>query len=194
MKIIVFSNSLAVAAGAVPEVTAGADSAILRPGEPVFLSDDSAGADSWIVSAVRIGRLGTHIPAAAAEAYIDAHTLFHLLMPAGADAIPGPLWGLTDRTFSPGKWLSGSIAEGQSNLTATKSSLWHNQSLQTLESIIDITASTARSCVAAISKYSTLKTGDVLIFADLPAVFPARPDTRLTAALNGEQVLDFKIK
>lgn len=195
MKIIVFSNSRQVeASNALPVVTVGVDSAMLRPGEPVFLSDDTSGFNSWIVAAVRIGRLGTHIPLSVADAYIDGHTLFHLLVPASADFRPNELWGLTDRTFSPGRWIEGNLPDAASALDVRKSSLRGIQTIKNIDSGIDITSSTARACVSAISNFATLKTGDVLIFADSLAEFKAECDTRLEASFNGDNVLDIKIK
>jgi len=48
--------------------------------------------------------------------------------------------------------------------------------------------------ISYVSKFFTLKTGD-LIFTGTPSgVGPVSKDDRLTAMLEGEKVLDFKIK
>ncbi len=195
MKVVVFANSRAVAAkGAEPEIILGADSAILRPGEPVFLANDSSVGASRIVPAVRIGRLGTHIPFGAADAYIDAHTLIHLLVPQGDEAVPPTLWGISDRTFSPGKWLDGTLPDRPYEVKLEVAPLEKpdNSRLQTL--LCTLTRQTAGACVAAISKYCTLKTGDILLLADCPLEAEVMPDTLVAASLTNQKVLDLKIK
>lgn len=194
MKIVVLENSVDVERGAdALQVVLGADSALLRPGEPVF-TDDDAHWESWVVPAVRIGRLGIHIPERVAGSYIDAHALMHLLVPEGCDTLPGALWGLSDRAFSPGKWQEGNLPEGKQNIEVFTAPLADDAAVQRRVASVSLGASTAIAAVSAISRVATLKTGDIIVLADQPLRLPVTPDTRLRANLNQEMSLDIKIK
>ena len=94
MKIIVLSNAPELSGGAKPELIAGADSAILRHGEPVFLDGNTSSA--LYAPAFRIGKLGTHIPGKVASRYIDAYTIFHMLVPSGHNFMADTIWPLCD--------------------------------------------------------------------------------------------------
>lgn len=193
MKIVVLSNSRDVVSGnAAPQIVLGADSALLRAGEPVFLADTHSNWTSQIAPAVRIGRLGTHIPEAVALSYVDGHTLFHLLVDNNATARYNSLWGMTDRTFSPGQWLPGAF-ERPLPVQASLSQLRGEAKEITAEGETP-DSRTVAAAISALSKWCTFKTGDVIIFADNPIALPASPDSRIEAAIGNEQVLNLKIK
>lgn len=190
MKTIVLWNSDAIAGGATPDLSAGVDSAVLRHGEPLFV--DGATERSLVCPAVRIGRLGTHIPERVARSYADAMTVFHLLIPEPPVAAKTAAWGLADRTFAPGAFVP--LAEGVVEICAEKYPIAFGKNCsEGCYSTFD-TALTAPA-IAAISAICTLRTGDVIVFADHGLnMGPAMPDHFIDAEIDGEQVLHLKIK
>lgn len=195
MKIVLVENSAALADGRMaPHVVVGADSALLRMSEPVFLPDGTMAWSAMIVPALRIGRLGLHIPRAAALGYIDGHTLFHLLVPAAGIADKA-LWALSDRTFSPGRWLAGAFDEtADTSCTIETEDIYGTAAGRKEEMPLRVTAAQCADMVAAISRYSTLKTGDVLLAGDAAYRMPLKPDMRLRAKINEDKILEIKIK
>ena len=101
MKVFVLKGTC----GGERKVSLGADSAVLRPGEPVFLPESGNAARLAVIPAVRIGRLGYCVRSNFAS-YVDAATLFMYLQPDDSDT---PSWlppFIADRSFSPGKWTA----------------------------------------------------------------------------------------
>lgn len=193
MKIVVLLNSRDLPGLSVsPCVVAGADSALLRPSEPVFLP---AGGSAWtarIAPAVRIGRLGTHIPVSAAHAYVDAHTLMHLLMPPEHlyDAV---IWGLSDRSFSPGRWIDGCFGT-DTEWSASAAPLYGGGTVGVIPTREVPPQAVCDAAIAAVSRFATLKTGDIIIFGDYAADLPLEPNLLINANLGDSMVLNLKIK
>lgn len=183
MKILTVTTD---AAGAIAGVAVGADSALLRHGEPLFL--DGGAETVEIAPAVRMGRLGTHIPAAHALSYVDGMTLLLLHRCKESSLVP---WGACDRAFAPGRWLdfdgSGtelavSVEELYSGeVVVQKTIAWHPDALA--------------ATIHILSQKMTFKTGDLIVFRspglELP---PPRPDTRVKGRMGAETVLDVKLK
>lgn len=197
MKIIVLQNSREVASGLKPKLVTGADSAILRMGEPVFLPASDMPMRSMIAPAIRIGRLGLNIPADAADQYIDGYTLFHLLLPDGDD-FDMNLWGMSDRTFSPGVWTAEAFGRKETPecVRIEVSDLYGRQETTIDEKYSpEIPAALCSEAVSALSQYSTMKTGDIIVLTDLahPPV-AATANTTVRVWLNDTQVLNFRIK
>ncbi len=197
MKIIVVGNITdIVSQGHAPEIILGADSALLRHGEPLFIDGAPEQWVSLIAPAVRIGRLGTHIPQKFADGYIDAHTLFHLRFPADDRQVDFALWGMSDRTFSPGEWLPGNFS-GHETVRILIEKLRSDATCppdETYTDSIGLNPYHTATAVAMLSGYSTLKTGDVLVFAGQGLRKELRQDTQLNAWLSDTQVLNFRIK
>lgn len=191
MKIIVIDNLTDIAVkGSAPRITLGADSALLRHNEPLFVDEDYRMRQSVIAPAVRIGRLGTHIPLKFAEKYIDAHTLFHLYMPPpGMDR---SLWGASDRSFSPGLWLDGNI-KAENTVDVCRRKL-DQDCLESGTFTLDIDPGHVAAAVAAISNYATLKTGDVFVFTNPALSSEIDRNLQLGVSINSMNVLDFRIK
>lgn len=179
------------------DVTAGVDSAVLRPGEPVFVPEPVSQWRSAIVPVIRISRLGMSIRESRARNYYHEAALFHMLTPACPDACEGLPPYILDRAFSPGEWLDISdaasdavlsiglevapIASGESPVGACGSF-----SLESLG---------ADAAVALLSRHLTFKTGDLLVFTGARIEAPApRLDTCLTATLDGKPNLSIRIK
>ena len=172
----------------------GADSAVLRPSEPVFLPESGNPALMTAIPAVRIGRLGYCVRSNFAS-YVDAVTIFMYFQPHPDDT---PQWlppYVADRSFSPGKWCP---------LPADRTLRAHIEvsplpgrpgATQSYGFTISIEELQIEQLIRDISRFCTLKTGDILLFPDcgLPLI-PAQLDTSVTATLNSEKVLDVRLK
>lgn len=188
MKTIVLWNSV-TASGGFPDISVGVDSAMLRHGEPLFVED--ADGQSLVCPAVRIGRLGTHIPLRAALSYADAISAVHLLMPADAAEARAAKWGLSDRTFAPGGYMD--LPEQQAVLTVASYAIGEKPSAPAGSVVVD-TADFAPA-ISAVSSVCTLRTGDLIVFADKGlSAGPAAPNRYVDADIDGTQSLHLKIK
>lgn len=170
----------------------GVDSAVLRAGEPVFVPEPAVDWCSRIIPALRISRLGLHISVKNACRHYDSVSLFHVLTPA--TPVPGIPDGLIDRTFSPGIWLP--LAENGSEYAfgVSRGPIGGAADF-TARGTFSVAGNGADAAVARLSEVCTLRTGDVLLFADA-AVSLGSPlaDTCVQARLNDERILNIRIK
>lgn len=174
-------------------IEAGADSAILRHGEPVFPAAIPAGWSSLIVPAIRLSRLGTSIKKTRAREYYDSFTLFHVLWPAaGSDVAPGIPASAADRTFSPGSWLP--LSDGQHSIRISVRPLAAADAEPTQFSL-DLADLGTDGVIARLSDYMTFKTGDILLFFNHRiSLGETALDTEIKAAVDDAEVLSFRIK
>lgn len=190
MKIfVVSSTSLGIG------VECGVDSAILRPGEPLFVAGEVDRASLQILPAVRIGRLGAHIAESRAIQHVDAFTLF---LVSATEAIEG--LAITpyacDRAFIPGQWQSIDKLGDHSKLEATVAPLLtENPHVDTYTQNLDLKSLNIAKLISLISKATTFKNGDLLLFKDLalPLGHP-QLDTRVEVKLNDDTLISIKIK
>lgn len=169
----------------------GADSAMLRPGEPVFVPDPVDDWRSAIVPAVRICHLGMNILPAMAPKYYDCMGLFHTLTPA--EPSPDMPWGLIDRTFSPGIWQP----TGASTLVieVTRTPIGCEQPDFTESISVGWDSLKVDETLSRLSRYCTLRTGDVLLFADFRVALGAPVlNTTVQGSLNGAESIHIRIK
>lgn len=197
MKIICLRNSSLLTPGSTPEVRLGVDSALVREGEPLFLPDHLA--PRWkaaICPAIRICRLGSSIPARHAASYYNAITTVCVLLPEDvSDPVPD-IFGLMDRAFVPGHWLDYPAEARAAGFTVTANITGPSgaETLRMTCSENDINADTA---IAALSRYATLKMGDMIIFTDKACRFT--PEIGMTVSAHFDfpestDSLNFKIK
>ena len=177
-------------------VEAGVDSAVLRPGEPVFIPDP---VDQWrtaVAPAIRISRLGTAIKAARARSYYSEIAAVHTLRPApGSDAAHGLPPAILDRAFSPGRWLPlPEDSSSELSLSVSRSAIGEADPEPTT---VTFTLATLQvdQAIALLSEFITFKTGDILVFPSV-AVSLGTPilDTHIAASVCGEPSLDIRIK
>ncbi len=174
-----------------PSVLLGADSAVLRCGEPVFVPEPLADWHCRIMPAVRISRLGMHISAANVARHVDSVSLFHVMMPVSP--LAGVPSGMIDRTFSPGEWIPAE-ASGPGVWSATRKKIGGEAEL-CLENTFSLDEAGVADTISRLSRYCTFRTGDVLLFADA-AVELGAPilDTCVEARLADKTVLSIRIK
>lgn len=168
------------------------DSAVLRCGEPLFLPEDTADYRGIVAGAVRIGRLGTHIPLKRAHLFRDAFSLVHVLLPAD-NALPLPPLFL-DRTISPGVWDT-ETNDGTLNFTAHIMPLQGIGACTADEAAGSFDFNIADRAISFFSEYLTFKTGDIIIIADGAVRFNnLSPDCRLIAQSQCTEYLNIKLK
>lgn len=173
------------------KIDGGVDSAVLRPGEPLFLEEPT---DEWfseIAPAVRIGRLGMNISPENAPAYIDAMSIVHLLTPTADADIPA---FFCDRAISPGQWLMPPDYDSDIAVTAHVVPLPpappQSRDFETMIGLGDVP-----HIVSTLSQKLTFKTGDIIVFRDRGiAMGHPQIDTSLDAQLNGTTVLNIRLK
>lgn len=166
----------------------GADSGVLRPGEPVFVPEPVETWRSQIAPAIRISRLGMNIKPTFARQYYCEATLVHLLLPAGNYPVP-PLF--VDRAIAPGRWIDLSKT---ADISAVVDDMADKEILSLGKALTFEDLQSDRA-VCFTSRYMTLKTGDIIVLGDY-ALDLGSPqlDTRLTARMGSEPVLDIKFK
>lgn len=173
------------------EIMLGADSAMLRPGEPVFLPDDTEGWLSVVAPAVRISRLGTAIKAGNAHAYRDSIGLVHLLLPEHSVVPPLAL----DRAISPGQWVNAD-SDTRYEVKVCRNPIGGTDPRPQMLSFTlgDLDADNA---IARLSENMTFRTGDIIIFADKgsrPEIPELDTEIRATLASDGTALLDIRLK
>ncbi|MDE5969789.1 MAG: hypothetical protein K2G74_03035 [Muribaculaceae bacterium] len=166
-----------------------ADSSIIHNNKPLFLPDEGEGFTGSIHPAVHICHVGRSISQKFALRYYDSFTLvLRVTPPANAEIPLGSAIDISfDSALGVGEWTSIQSVEGES-VTFACDALTEPVTISIDSLKIDET-------VAMLSRYFTLKNGDIIIpsLSPLPT-FPLQIDTRLTASVNSVQLLDLKIK
>lgn len=179
-----------------PMVFLKPDSALLKKNKPFFLPDFSKNLQYEAEVVLRISKLGKGIAARYAHRYYDALTvgidftardLQHKFSQAGH---PWELSKTFDGSAPVGVFLP---AEKFSDITNIAFTLEVNGETRQEGNTSDLIFSFAE-VIAYVSRYYTLKTGD-LIFTGTPSgVGPVKKGDNLVARLAGETVLDFYVR
>ena len=173
-----------------------ADSSLLKDGKPFFVPDDMGRIDYETEIVVRICRLGKAIPARFAHRYYDAVTV-------GIDftarewqkrlrekGLPWDMCKGFDGASAIGEWVSvdkfRDIQALQFHLDINGKTVQEGRTSDMLFKIDDI--------IEYISKYFTLKTGDILYTGTPVGVGPVNIDDHLTGYIEDRKVLEFNIK
>lgn len=183
MKVLYLSRR-----GSTYDVSGGVDSAVLRPGEPVFVPDPT---DDWLTCvcpAVIISLLGSHIPVESARRHYNRGTLLHLTLPRTQQPVPSLC---IDRAVAPGQPFD--VANICNNIEVHRCAI--DGSGDEVWSDSGISLDEADKAIAFLSKYMTLKTGDLIAFESLPLTIGAPIlDTKITASIGDIQSLEIRIK
>lgn len=182
--------------GESPVIFTKADSSLLKDGKPFFVPDDMGRIDYETEIVVRICRLGKAIPARFAHRYYDAVTV-------GIDFTARDLQKKLREKGLPWemcKGFDGAAAIGE----------WvpvdKFRDVQTLPFHLDINGKTVQEgctsdmlfkideIIEYISKYFTLKTGDILYTGTPVGVGPVNIDDHLEGYIESRKVLEFNIK
>lgn len=179
-----------------PVIFTKADSALLKDGKPFFIPDFMGRIDYETEIVVRISRLGKGIPEKFAHRYYDAVTV-------GIDFTARELQQKLRKAGQPWelcKGFDGSAVIGE----------WIDvhkfRDIQALHFHLDINGNTVQegctsdmlfkvdSIIAYISKFFTLKTGDLLYTGTPVGVGSVHIDDHLTGYLEDRKVLEFNCK
>lgn len=179
-----------------PVIFTKADSALLKNRKPFFVPDDMGQIDYETELVVRISRLGKSIPERFAHRYYDAVTVGidftarQMQRELRSKGLPWELCKGFDGAAAIGEWVD-------------KSKL---PDIRLLRFHLDINGQTVQQGCAAdmlfgvdeliayISRYFTLKTGDILYTGTPAGVGPVHIDDHMEGYLEERKVLDFNCK
>ena len=179
-----------------PVIFTKADSALLSGGRPFFVPDFTSQCEYETELVVRINHLGRSIPERFANRYYDEVTVGidftarDLQQKLRAEGLPWDLCKGFDGSAAIGKWVELKDLPGVQNLHfhLEKNGIIVQQghTADMLHSVNHI--------VSYVSRFFTLRTGD-LIFTGTPAgVGPVHIDDHLEGFLEGQKVLAFNVK
>ena len=182
--------------GEVPVIFTKADSSLLKDGKPFFVPDDMGRIDYETEIVVRICRLGKAIPARFAHRYYDAVTVGidftarELQAELRKKGLPWEMCKGFDGAAAIGEWVSvekfRDVQALQFHLDINGKTVQEGRTSDMLFKIDEI--------IEYISKYFTLKTGDIIYTGTPVGVGPVNIDDHLTGYLEDRKVLEFNIK
>ena len=179
-----------------PVIFTKADSALLKDKKPFFIPDFMGRIDYEAEVAVRISRLGKTIPERFAHRYYDAVTVGidftarELQQKLRANGEPWDLCKGFDGSAALGEWVS----------------VDKFRDVQALHFHLDINGNTVQQgvtsdmlftidqIIAYISRFFTLKTGDILYTGTPAGIGPVHINDHLEGYLEERKVLDFYCK
>lgn len=182
--------------GEVPVIFTKADSSLLKDGKPFFVPDDMGRIDYETEIVVRICRLGKAIPARFAHRYYDAVTVGidftarELQAELRKKGLPWEMCKGFDGAAAIGEWVSvekfRDVQALQFHLDINGKTVQEGRTSDMLFKIDEI--------IEYISKYFTLKTGDIIYTGTPVGVEPVNIDDHLTGYIEDRKVLEFNIK
>lgn len=182
--------------GEVPVIFTKADSSLLKDGKPFFVPDDMGRIDYETEIVVRICRLGKAIPARFAHRYYDAVTVGidftarELQAELRKKGLPWEMCKGFDGAAAIGEWVSVEIFRDvqalQFHLDINGKTVQEGRTSDMLFKIDEI--------IEYISKYFTLKTGDIIYTGTPVGVGPVNINDHLTGYIEDRKVLEFNIK
>lgn len=182
--------------GESPVIFTKADSSLLKDGKPFFVPDDMGRIDYETEIVVRICRLGKAIPACFAYRYYDAVTVGidftarDLQKQLREKELPWELCKGFDGAATIGNWVPvdkfRNIQALQFHLDINGKTVQQGCTSDMLFKIDEI--------IEYISKYFTLKTGDIIYTGTPVGVGPVNIDDHLEGYIEDRKVLEFNIK
>lgn len=183
--------------GKEPVIFMKPDSALLRDGKPFFLPDFSADMQYEAEVVVRICRLGKHIAPRFAHRYYDAATVGidftarDLQQRFRQEGLPWELAKGFDNSaaigrFLPLEQLGGNVQQLDFRLDIDGREAQHGRTSDMLTGVDDL--------IAYVSRFMTLKMGDLLFTGTPAGVGPVSIGQHLQGYLGEENVLDFYIR
>ena len=182
--------------GESPVIFTKADSSLLKDGKPFFVPDDMGRIDYETEIVVRICRLGKAIPACFAYRYYDAVTVGidftarDLQKQLREKGLPWELCKGFDGAATIGNWVPvdkfRNIQALQFHLDINGKTVQEGCTSDMLFKIDEI--------IEYISKYFTLKTGDIIYTGTPVGVGPVNIDDHLEGYIEDRKVLEFNIK
>jgi 2-keto-4-pentenoate hydratase/2-oxohepta-3-ene-1,7-dioic acid hydratase in catechol pathway len=179
-----------------PVIFLKADSSLLKDGKPFFPPDDLGRIDYETELVVRICRLGKSIPERFAHRYYDAVTVGidftarDLQSKCRKEGLPWDLCKGFDGAAAIGEWVDvGTFRDIQ----AIRFHLDINGHTVQEGCTSDMVCSVDR-LISYISRYYTLKTGDIIYTGTPAGVGPVAINDHLTGYLEDRKLLEFNVK
>lgn len=179
-----------------PRLWLKADSALLKNGKPFFIPDFTEECSAAVYVALRICRMGKSISSRFASRYYDAYsavvdfTAEDVLRRLRADADPWDKAKSFDSSVASGDFIERGEVDETEPMTA---SLQIN-GRECSTTVCDDICAFAGSVIESVSRFFTIRQGDILL-AGCPQCKPlVQINDHLTASLNGRKVLEFNIK
>lgn len=161
------------------------DSAMILPGKPLFIPDFGEGDWMGTVSmAFHINRLGKNISPRFASRYYDRFTLALRAFPTGMgnDMTRRGFLSACDGTFYHGEWCDIPIVD-----SVSVSGQGYNLRIPMADVAID-------NVIANVSRYMTVKTGDIILASLLPLTLNLYIDSQLSLLLDNIPCFNLRIK
>lgn len=168
-----------------------ADSALVRVSTPLFVPDFARDWLLQVVPFVTIGRLGKSIPERFAHRYTEGFGLGVRLVPPILDtSVNAALVTSFDGAFAPSEPVEIPSGNDMLRIECRQCGAAGN------EVSVDVHVADMHidGAVSLVSRYVTLKTGDIISPCMLPVTFPAVIDSRIEIDLDGKRILTLKIK
>jgi 2-keto-4-pentenoate hydratase/2-oxohepta-3-ene-1,7-dioic acid hydratase in catechol pathway len=184
-----------------PVIFIKADSSLLKDGKPFFVPDFMGRIDYETEVVVRISRLGKGIPEQFAHRYYDALTVGIDFTARGLQKAlreEGHPWDIAkgfDGAAVIGRWiekeklLTEMQQKGKEAPAVNFHMLLNGEKVQEGNTIEMLTG--IDRLISYISRFFTLKTGDLLFTGTPAGVGPVKPDDHIEGFLENEKVLDF---
>lgn len=183
--------------GTEPVIFLKPDSALLKDGKPFFLPDFSNDVQYEAEVVVRISRLGKHIAPRFAHRYYDAVTVGidftarDLQRRFRAEGLPWELSKGFDNSAAIGRFVpleqaGGDVQQLDFHLDIDGHEVQRGCTADMLFRVDDI--------LAYVSRFMTLKMGDLLFTGTPAGVGPVSVGQRLQGYLGEEEVLDFYVR
>ena len=179
-----------------PVIFTKADSSLLKDGKPFFLPEEMGRVDYETELVVRICKLGKSIPQRFAHRYYDAVTVGidftarELQQRLRAEGKPWDLCKGFDGAAVIGQWVDiakfRDIQATHLHLDINGQTVQQGCSSDMLFKVDEI--------IAYISRYFTLKTGDLLYTGTPVGVGPVHINDHLTGWIDDRKVLEFNVK
>ena len=179
-----------------PVIFTKADSALLKSGKPFFVPDWASRVDYEAEVVVRICRLGKGIPVRFAHRYYDAVTVGidftarDWQQRAREKGLPWTICKGFDGSAAIGEWVLkerlGDVQDLHFRLDIDGKTVQQGNTADMLYTVDEL--------IAYISRFFTLRTGDLLFTGTPAGVGPVAIDNHLEGWLEGKKVMDFYCK
>lgn len=188
MKAILFDRNINDPIPNPVGLTLISDSAITIAGRPVFLPDFDSQWSAEFYLALKVCRLGKCISEKFAHRYYDRFTVAMRLVPVNVTAelrsqgLPTAIGDIFDNALTLGSWIETPDIAESFNITANEDSV----SINNLKQIAD-------EAIATVSRYTTLKTGDVIMIGRTTETIIVDRGQQITTNLDGKECFALKI-
>lgn len=181
MKLLAIRRNLSEPLTETPQVDMLADSSIVLPRNPLFIPDIATAYTCAVGPAFRISRLGKHIGLRFAGRYRDAMAPLLRLLPDLPDTASA-IYQAFDSAAALGSWIP--VPEGDFTFAAGVSD----------PVILSADGLQIDRAIEILSRYFTLKNGDIIVPGFLPCRFTPEINSRFPVTVNSEKLLDLKFK